>query len=196
MWLRSQLANFSQFWSKFCHLWDHTLVEPLALLVPPPITTQPHVNLLRNPHNRLIQSALHFNSMLNYIHIEGHVKASTKWHFDPRQVSTATKSDLKLVSKKIVKDCLYRLQSREIREVRSSVHPSVCQLFPFQTISDNLPTAQARNKHENISLLHSQLVVTPHGLAKMTRIYSIFFLTWECSLLKCHTLLSWFYISV
>ena len=22
MWLRSQLANFSQFWSKFCHLWD------------------------------------------------------------------------------------------------------------------------------------------------------------------------------
>ncbi len=22
MWLRSQLAKFSQFWSKFCHLWD------------------------------------------------------------------------------------------------------------------------------------------------------------------------------
>ena len=22
MWLRSQLANFSQFWFKFCHLWD------------------------------------------------------------------------------------------------------------------------------------------------------------------------------
>ena len=22
MWLRSQLANFSQFWSNFCHLWD------------------------------------------------------------------------------------------------------------------------------------------------------------------------------